>query len=71
MRAVSLVAKLHKTLLWLQKLQFVTKIFYQNGTFFICMNKGTEERVPNLFCLTHKNKSYHLALKQIMHIAAD
>jgi hypothetical protein len=51
MKAVSLVDKLHKTLQWLQNLQFVTEIFCQNGTSFICMNKGPEERVPILFCI--------------------
>jgi len=66
-RAVSLVEKLQ----WLQNLQFVTEICYQNGTIFICMNKGTEARVPNLFYLIHKTKSYPLALKQIVHIEVD
>ena len=61
-RAVVLVAKLHKTLVWLQNLQFVSKLFYQNGTIFICMNKGIVERVPNLFIMTHKTKSYHCTL---------
>jgi Fe2+ or Zn2+ uptake regulation protein len=51
MEAVSLVAKLHKTLQWLQNLQFVTEMFYQNGTSFISMNMGPEERAPILFCI--------------------
>jgi hypothetical protein len=46
MKAVSLVEKLHTKLQWLQNLQFVKEVFYQNGTIFICMNKGPEERVP-------------------------
>ena len=66
MKAVSLVEKIHKTPQWLQNLQFVTEMFYQNGKMFICLNKGTEEREPILLSDTQ-----NVALHQILHIEVD